>query len=314
VLGSVDSSAYFPLAYDAAAGPDVEGRLTIGHGGDAPGALSDPGGLAVDNEGNVYVVDSGNARVQKFGPDGRFLKAVGAAGSAEGEFNQPSDLALDGQGNVYVLDTWNHRVQKFDPELNFITAWGKAATSLISPDEDEMWGPRSIAVDRDGNVWVVDTGTDRIRKFSAEGKPLASAGGQGGRPGEFREPVGIAIDAEARQILVADAGNARIQRFDAELRPVAQYAVKEWEDLAPTNKPDLAILPDGRLLVSDPAHGRLMLLATDGLMVATLDSVGGEALAAPRGIAFDAAGGFVFVSESTAGRVRRFPLSDFALR
>ena len=177
-----------------------------------------------------------------------------------------------------------------------------------------MWGPRSIAVDWDGNVWVVDTGTGRIRKFSADGKPLASAGGQGGAPGEFREPVGIAIDAEARQILVADAGNARIQRFDAALRPVAQYAVKEWEDLAPTNKPDLAVLPDGRLLVSDPAHGRVMLMATDGQVVAALDEVGGEARAAPRGIAFGAADEFVFASESTAGRVRRFPLSDFALR
>jgi uncharacterized protein (TIGR03663 family) len=313
-LGSVDASAYFPLAYDAAAGPDVEGRLTIGHGGDAPGALSDPGGVAVDGLGNVYVADSGNARVQKFGPDGRFLKAVGAAGSGEGEFNQPADLALDALGNVYVLDTWNHRVQKFDSELNFVAAWGKAATSLISPGEDEMWGPRSIAVDWDGNVWVVDTGTNRIREFSPDGKPLASAGGQGGGPGEFREPVGIAIDAEARQILVADAGNARIQRFDAALRPIAQYAVKEWEDLEPTNKPDLAVLPDGRLLVSDPAHGRVLLMGTDGLVAASLDGVGGEALAAPRGIAFDEAGGFVFVSESTAGRVRRFPLSDFALR
>jgi len=313
-LGSVDSSAYFPLAYDAAAAPDVEGRLTIGHGGDAPGALSDPGGLAVDSEGNVYVADTGNARVQKFGPDGRFLKAVGTAGSGEGEFNQPSDLALDGQGNVYVIDTWNHRVQKFDADLNFVGAWGKAAKSLIRPGEDEMWGPRSIAVDWDGNVWVIDTGTDRIRKFSADGKPLASAGGQGGGPGEFREPVGIAIDAKARQILVADAGNARIQRFDAELGSVAQYAVKEWEDLAPTNKPDLAVLPDGRLLVSDPAHGRVMLVATDGQVVAALDRVGGEALAAPRGIAFGAADEFVFASESTAGRVRRFPLSDFALR
>ncbi len=313
-LGSVDSSAYFPLAYDAAAGPDAEGRLTIGHGGDALGALSDPGGVAVDGAGNVYVADSGNARVQKFGPDGRFLKAVGAAGSGEGEFNQPSDLALDAQGNVYVLDTWNHRVQKFDSELNFVSVWGKAATSLISPGEDEMWGPRSIAVDWDGNVLVVDTGTSRIRKFSPDGKPLASAGGQGGGPGEFREPVGIAVDAKARQILVADAGNARIQRFDAGLRPVAQYAVKQWEDLAPANKPDMVVLPDGRLLVSDPAHGRILLMAADGALVVAIDTVVGEALAAPRGIAFGEAGGFVFASESTVGRVRRFPLSDFALR
>ena len=105
-----------------------------------------------------------------------------------------------------------------------------------------------------------------------------------------------------------------IPQDDAELRPVAQYAVKEWDDLDPTNKPDLAVLPDGRLLVSDPAHGRVMLVGTDGRVADTLDAVGGEALAVPRGIAFDASGEFVFASESTAGRVRRFPLSDFARR
>src|SRR3990172_3027069 len=114
---------------------------------------------------------------------------------------------------------------------------------------------------------------------------MCGGGGGGGGGGGWGEPVGIAIDAEARQILVADAGNARIQRFDAALRPIAQYAVKEWEDLEPTNKPDLAVLPGGRLLVSDPAHGRVLLMGTDGRLAASLDGVGGEAPAAPRGIA-----------------------------
>ena len=311
---AVFSSAYFPLAYDVAAGPDVEGRLAIGHAGDVPGALSDPGGVAVDARGNVYVADTGNARVQKFGPDGRLLKAVGVAGTAEAEFNQPSDLALDGEGNLYVLDSWNHRVQKFDSELNFVAAWGKAATTLIRPGPYEMWGPRSIAVDWQGNVWVADTGTNRVRKFSPDGEALATVGRQGGRPGEFSEPVGIAIDANAHQILVADAGNARIQRFDVELKPIVQYAVEEWEDRAPANKPNLAVLPDGRLLISDPAHGRVLLMGTDGRVAASLEAVAGEGLGAPRGLAYDEASGFVFVSEGTAGRVRRFPLSDFALR
>ena len=313
-LGSVDSSAYFPLIYDPSAGADIEGRLIIGRSGDAPGALANPSGVAVDGEGNIYVLDSGNARIQKFAADGRLLKATGDAGSGEGEFNQPADLAIDEEGNVYVIDTWNHRVQKFDADLNFVTAWGGPTKDLVNPGDYEMWGPRSIAVDGQGNVWVVDTGTQRVRKFSPDGELLGTVGERGDDLGQFREPVGIAFDAITGDFLVADVGNARIQRFDSEMRAIAAYPIDEWKDLDPRNKPDLAVLPDGRILASDPVHGRILLLDQAGSVIASLSSVSGEALAFPRGIAYDADGGFVFASEGAAGRVRRFPLSDFALR
>ncbi len=313
-LGSVDSSAYFPLIYDPSAAPDVEGRMTIGRSGDTPGALSDPAGVAIDAAGNLYVADSGNGRIQKFDADGRFLKAAGAAGSGEGEFNQPGDLALDADGNVYVTDTWNHRLQKFDADLNFIATWGGPTKDLVNPGDYEMWGPRSIAVDGDGNVWVVDTGTQRVRKFSPDGELLGSVGGRGDDLGQFREPVGITFDPASGDMLVADVGNARIQRIDAQLRPIAAYPIAEWRDMDPVNKPDLAALPDGRILASDPAHGRILLLGKDGRVAAVLTSVREEALAFPRGVAYDAVGEFVFASEGTADQVRRFPLSDFALR
>jgi uncharacterized protein (TIGR03663 family) len=313
-VGSVHSSAYFPLTYDPSARPDIEGRLTIGRGGEEVGALSDPAGVAVDAEGNVYVADSGNGRVQKFGRDGRFLKATGKPGGGDGEFDQPGDLALDVEGNLYVVDTWNHRVQKFDADLNLLTAWGRATTDIVNPGGDEMWGPRSIAVDSEGDVWVVDTGTHRVRKFSSEGEPLATVGERGKAVGQFREPVGITFDPTTGDLIVADAGNARIQRFDVQLQPVAAYEIDEWKDLDPVNKPDLAALPDGRILASDPAHGRILLLSEEGEVTAALSSVSGQALAFPRGIASDAAGDFLIVSEGTANRMRKFPLSDFAFR
>ena len=311
---AVWSTAYFPLIYDPAAAPDVEGRLIIGWGGDAPGTFSDPTGLAVDGESNLYVLDSGNGRIQKFSPQGVFLKATGTTGDGEGEFNQPADLALDAQGNVYVVDTWNHRVQKFDGDLNFIAAWGKPTRDLLNPGDDEMWGPRSIATDGQGNVWVVDTGTHRVRKFSPDGELLGTLGGWGTGPGQFREPVGITFDPALGHILIADAGNARIQRLSTELHPIVAYPIQEWEDLDPLNKPDLAALPDGRILASDPAHDRILLLDNAGQVVVALSSVGGTPLAFPHGVAYDADRQFVFVSEGTANHVRRFPLSDFAFR
>ncbi len=311
---AVWSTAYFPLIYDPTAGPDIEGRVIIGPGGDAPATFSDPSGLAVDSDGNLYVLDSGNDRIQKFSSENRFLKETGTAGGGEGEFNQPADLALDAQGNIYVVDTWNHRVQKFDADLNFVATWGKATRDLLNPGDDEMWGPRSIAVDGEGDVWVVDTGTHRVRKFSPDGELLGTVGGWGTGLGQFREPVGIAFDGTLGHMLIADAGNARIQRLDGELTPIAGYPIQEWEDLDPANKPDLAALPDGRILASDPAHGRILLLNEVGRVVAALNSVGGMPLAFPHGVAYDAERQFVFVSEGAANQVRRFPLSDFGFR
>jgi DNA-binding beta-propeller fold protein YncE len=299
--------------YDPAAGPDVEGRLTIGRGGETPGTLRNPTSVAVDGEGNVYVVDGANGRLQKFAPDGRLLKAVGGPEDGDIQFNQPGDVALDAEGNVYVADTWNHRVQKFDAELNFVTAWGGPTTSLLNPGPLDFWGPRGVAVDAEGNVWIVDTGTHRVRKFSPDGEPLATVGERGRGLGQFREPVGIAFDPTTGDFLVADAGNARIQRFDAALTPLAAYPIEAWQELHPANKPDLAVLPDGRILASDGPGGSVLLLDSEGIVVATLSAVREQALAFPRGLAYDAAGGFVFVSELTGDRVRRFPLTDFAV-
>jgi DNA-binding beta-propeller fold protein YncE len=313
-LGSVDSVAYFPRDYELEPDTDVEGRLVISPPPGAAGELSDPGGLAVDAAGNIYVADAGTSQVVKFDSHGLFVAAAGAPGDGEGQFNQPSDLALDAEGNVYVVDTWNHRVQKLDADLNFLAAFGKPTSDLLNPGPDEMWGPRSVALDGEGNVWVVDTGTARVRKFSAAGEPLGSVGGRGDELGQFLEPVGIAVDPESGDVLVADTGNGRIQRLRSDLTPLSEYAVEEWQDLDPNNKPDLAALPGGRVLASDPPQGRVLLIDGDGAVIAALDSVRGQPLAFPRGLAYQGEGDFVVVSESLLRQVRRFPLSDFALR
>ncbi len=78
--------------------------------------FSDPSGIAVDNHGNVYVVDDGNHRIQKFSSSGTFLTMWGSSGSDDSQFNDPEGVAVDNRGNVYVADTGNHRIQKFRPE------------------------------------------------------------------------------------------------------------------------------------------------------------------------------------------------------
>jgi hypothetical protein len=172
---------------------DLEGRYIIGRLGSEPGQMMLPAGVALDGVGNIYVVDSGNARVQKFDPRGTLLGAVGSAGVEPGQFNVASDIAIDAAGNVYVVDTWNHRIQKFAPDLTAAGGWGQATNDLMNPVPGAMWGPRGIAIDKEGNILIADAGTHRIRRHAPDGAHLGDFGRRGKEAGEFEEPTGIAV-------------------------------------------------------------------------------------------------------------------------
>jgi len=238
---------------------------------------------------------------------------TGGAGVEPGQFNQPSDVAVDAAGHVYVADTWNHRIQKLGPDLSFVEAWGRPTNDLINPEPDELWAPRGIAIDREGNILVADTGTHRIRRYAPDGTHLGDFGRRGKEAGEFEEPTGVAVGPDG-SVYVAEAGNARIQKFDAAYQFAAAWPVEDWADRLPRNKPQIEALPDGRLIATDSPHTRLLLIGRDGRVSARLDTVAGVPLFSPEGLAFDAERGFVYVTDGLAGHVRRFPFTDFALR
>jgi sugar lactone lactonase YvrE len=75
-----------------------------------------PSDIAIDDQGNIYVLDAGNHRIQKFDPDGKYLATFGRRGQGPGEFYMPSSLDLDNQGYMYVSDPQNQRVQILKPD------------------------------------------------------------------------------------------------------------------------------------------------------------------------------------------------------
>ena len=324
-LGSLDGVAYFPKSYSAAAGgpgfeqpPEEpvsgpEGQVIVGKPGAGRGQFSSPAGVAVDREGNLYVADSGNNRIQKFDGDGHFLGTFGTGGGNNGQFNEPWGVAVDGEGNIYVADTWNHRIQKFDSNFQFQKAWGGAFLEVgkRQPGPLELFGPRSIAVDADGNVWVTDTGNKRVLKFDPEGNPLAQYGGPGNGPSQFEEPVGIAI-APSGEILVADTWNLRIQRFSPDFDYLGEIPVGSWGSHTVTDKPYLAVLDDGRIVATDPANGAVLVFSSEGQQVASWKApVSATEVTRPIGLGVSSAGD-VFVSDGSTGQVRRVPLASLA--
>jgi len=79
-------------------------------------AFDNPGDMAVDDLGSIFILDSGNCRVQKFSPEGEYMATIGREGQGPGEFSGPRSIDLDAKGFLYVLDVNQKRIQVFTPE------------------------------------------------------------------------------------------------------------------------------------------------------------------------------------------------------
>jgi len=286
----------------------------IGAAGAGNAQFNFPRALAFDASGNLYVADSNNARIEKFDASGKFLLAFGTK-SPDGVFPAPNGafteiwgLAVDPQGNVYAADTWNHRIQKFDANGKFIKTWGTNGDTrgVAKVDADKLYGPRALAVDARGNVFVADTGNKRILKFSGDGAPLAQFGGVGSEPGLMQEPVGIAVDAQGN-IFVADTWNQRVQKFDANLNYVMHFQVQAWESQGVVNKPYLAVDADGNIFITDPETHRIIKFSGDGKVQAVWGTIGVDlsSLNLPLGLTFDQQGN-LWAADSGNHRVMMF--------
>lgn len=274
--------------------------------GAAPGKLSYPRGIAADSQGNLYVADSRNHRIEKLNSsDLKVLKDFGSYGSfaggadakklmsdLPGKLNEPNGVAIGPEDNVYVIDTWNARVQIFGSN-------GKQKKTFTA--DDGFFGPREIAVDPNGISYVADTGKHRIVKFDAEGKKLKSWGSKGDDEGQFNEPIGLALDNSGR-LYVADRLNFRIQVFDTEGQFVKEWDVKGWSKEQIDMEPHLAMDKSrGLLYVTDGRGKKVYCYTLNGKLTATLESdAAGMPFGVPIGVAVDKDSNLYVVDAGTA--------------
>ena len=284
----------------------------FGDGGQATSAsLSYPNGVAADGFGNLFIADFGNNRIRKVSAGGVITTVAGNGPSGfsgdgglatSATLNNPQGVAVDAAGNIYIADTYNHRVRKVSTS-GIITTFAGYGTGGFFGDGGQATAatllvPGGVAVDASGNLFIADTGNNRIRKVSASGIVTTVAGSgavnsttcvnQGTCTGGFSgdgglatsavlfEPNGVAVDTSGN-LFITDTYNNRIRKVSSASGVITTVA------------------------------GNGPACASDSTCTGSFAGDGGQATAAslnePYSVAVDASGN-VFIADTFNGRVR----------
>lgn len=333
----------------------VAGNGTAGGAGDgnlATGAnLSSPAGVAVDSARNIYVADLNNHRIRKVTvATGIITTVVGngvqafagdGAAASSASMNSPRTVVLDNAGNMYVADSLNQRIRKIAAATGVITTVVGNGTQGFAgdggpPTSANLSTPFGVAVDGAGNLYVADTGNNRIRKVTIAtgtittlaGNGTAGFSGDGGLAGGavLNSPRGVAVD-RAGNVYIADFTNNRIRKitvatgiittvagtgtngFSGDGGPATSANIANPRGIAFDGAGNLyfADLTNDRVRKISATTGIITTLAGDGTSAFSGDggSPTGARLSGPFNVTIDDAGN-VYIADTGNQRVRKF--------
>ncbi len=288
--------------------------------GSAEGRFQSPQGVAVAN-GNVYVADAYNSRIQVFDPLGGFLRTwgwgvkdglakreictvscqAGIGGPGYGQIRTATGIAAVNQ-YVYVADFQNSRIQRFHSDgKGAVPAWGSYG---IGPTQFK--NPTAVAADFSGHVYVADVGNNRIKKFSSTGEFLAKWGTEGSGNVQFQYPWGIAADRQGN-VYVADTYNNRVQKFSANGKFLAKWGRRgsgRGQFYLPFG---IATDAAGNVYVADTFNDRIQKFSPNGGFLGQWGKPGSGKgqLRAPQDLAVDQQGR-VYVADTNNHRIVRY--------
>lgn len=279
-----DEAPLYPLTYRPLFPEAVQSK-------DSSGVFSlyRVGGIKVDQQGNIYVVDGVNNRVMKYDSTGRFLQQIGRAGQGPGELLCPAGVAFDEEGLIYVVNTYNSRIEIYSPEGQYHSSFQVVPSFL-----GRLW--ESIAVGRGGQVFLnLPQSGYLVTVFSKTGEKLREFGALRpyGAPHErplFNEAVLVCDDTRGVVHLVFHGFPVYQQyTYDGQLllsREVdgaqIRKAYDEWEQSRKKAKPGTissgvffygaTLLPDHSLLASfaEVPHPVLYQFSPEGHIVRRL--------------------------------------------
>lgn len=324
-------------------------RRAYADGTGTAASFSWPAGVALDNNGNVYVSEMGNHRIRKISPAGvvttlagngctQLLNGYSTGCYADGistsaSFNGPKGVVADASGNVYIDDTYNHRIRKISPSGAVTTIAGIGYPSYGDGNGTSagFFEPNGATVDGSGNLYVADQYNHSIRKISQSGVVTTFAGNGNfgyvdgtGSVARFAYPTGVAADRFGN-VYVADQLNQRIRKISplGKVSTLAGSGNQGYADgpdtAAKFNYPyGIAVDGIGNVYVSEYYNHRIRKISPAGL-VSTLAGSGnytyadGIGTAAsfnyPTSLAVDDSGKVVYVADQGNDRIRKISCS-----
>lgn len=341
---------------------NAEGIMTLaaglrkpGFGGDggkaSEGLLNNPSGIALDRQGNLYIADSGNHVIRRVSPGGIITTvagirpgrqpnsgSIGDGGAAlNAALNQPLLMAFDSAGNLIIADSGNRRVRRLtvsspSPVLSTIAGRWQEIGDGGPARSAGLHNPHGVAVDQAGNVFIADTGTNRIRRVFPDGRITTVAGtgeagfngdGQSAASAMLNAPWDLAFDTNG-QLLISDRDNYRVRRIvvDGFMQTVAgtgevgdtpgalralDAAVWSPQSLAADAKGNAYVSTNGRVRQIDLQHGHIRDFAGRPFAPLQFGGDGGSAADAHIGYATGIAvspGGSVWISDGPSQVVR----------
>ena len=257
--------------------------------------LNKPWGVAVNEQDEIAVSDTGNHKIHLFKSDGTHIKSFGEQGAEHGEFDWPSGIVFHGANIIVAEQSKNSRIQELSREGEYLRHFGGEGSL-----DHQFNYPAGLSIDSDGNIIVADKENKLIKIFSADGqflhklgtegsftKPfhciqhdnylivsdtddhsvklfdrkgkfLYKFGKKGNADGEFNKPRCLSMD-KAGHLMVCDTANHSIQMFDLSGKFVARFG-KKGKGIGELNLPlSAAVLSDGKIVVSDFENSRIQI-------------------------------------------------------
>jgi streptogramin lyase len=231
-------------------------------------SLIEPGSrLFVDGRGRLYVpatsrYDNFTQSVYRFSPSGQYRGAIPPPRQPH-TFSTGALTTVGWSGNLYYSTTVpSPAIREADTRGRMLVGYGSQCYAAeCSPERGQIHELDTVnvvpaAVDRGGNLYVVDASLPAVIKFSPSGRVLSVMGGSGTGPGEFNGPDGIAVDTYGN-VYVADTGNNRIQKLSPDGEPLAVTGTRGAQPgqfKAPT---DIAVDGHGNVYVLDSGNNRI---------------------------------------------------------
>lgn len=298
-------------------------QVVLGHEGDENGLFFNIGGIAVDNNGYIYVADTGNNRIQKFSPKGTWISTWGTQYRSQWDFNSPMGVAVDAEGYIYVADTGNHCVRRFDCMGNEDIGWKKGVDNMSA-----LFNPYGLAIDKDGNICTSDNKNHCIRLFKSNNTIPLSTPVPSPKPSDEtpdnREFYQISPDKYLSNMYLTFSGGIAadkmgdlycvssdekvIRKFDSDGQVIKEIKISGNFDESKTyNFFCMAIDENGYFYLVDNFNHGIYKLNPDGSVILALGPKGQEPgqFSHPTGIAVDKSGNF-FVADNGNARVQKF--------